>query len=391
MKPHKVQFDNLIAPGPPLKDVVGTYPGIGVMSELVDGVDEVVDFKGRLIRPKPNGVSTLDLGTQFAPEGACLPFKLIMGNVMESLNRGANTVGMITENGPCRLGFYSLGMRLIFSDLGLGNGWLEFDNASVSRGYIKYFKDAYRETHGKRLSVWKVGQGFLVGFSRITAVEKLQEERNRLLAYEREAGSIKAAYEEGLALIRAEHSPLAMRGAVRKAMQKLHAVPIDRSRDTVRVAITGEVYCVVDPFANSDVEMRLARLGAEPLRVIWQVNYLRHKLHLDHFRKISHGRAVRAAKQYMGEDIGGDCNSNIGHAILAHQRGDDGMVHVKPFGCMLEFVSENLLQKVEEDLDFPILSLTLDDLSGEERINVRLQAFVDNLFRRKHNRRKGRG
>lgn len=372
-----------------MKDVVGTYPGIGVMSELVDGVDEVVDFKGRLVRPNPNSISTMDLGTQFAPEGACLPFKLIMGNLMESMNRGANTVGMITENGPCRLGFYSLGMRLIFSDLGLGNGWLEFDNASVSRGYIKNFKDAYRETHGKRLSLLTVGRGFMVGFLRIAAVEKLQEERNRLLAYEREAGSVQGAFDEGLALIRAVQSPFAMRGAMRKARKKLHAVPIDPARDTVRVAITGEVYCAVDPFANSDVEMRLARLGAEPLRVIWQVNYLRHKLHIDYFRRISHGKAVRAARKYMSEDIGGDCNSNIGHAILAHRRGDDGMVHVKPFGCMLEFVSENLLQKVEEDLDFPILSLTLDDMSGEERINVRLQAFVDNLFRRKHNRAKG--
>jgi predicted nucleotide-binding protein (sugar kinase/HSP70/actin superfamily) len=72
---------------------------------------------------------------------------------------------------------------------------------------------------------------------------------------------------------------------------------------------------------------------------------------------------------------------------MARRLGYDGMIHLKPFGCMMEFVAENVLQAVERDTGFPILSLTLDDMTGEERFNVRLEAFVDNLFRRRRQRR----
>jgi predicted nucleotide-binding protein (sugar kinase/HSP70/actin superfamily) len=381
-----VHFDRLIEEGPPPEDVIGTYPGIGVMSELIDGLDQVVDFEGRLIKPEPNSQRTLDLASRYAPEGACLPFKLIMGNLMQSLDRGANTVGMITECGPCRLGFYSLAMRMIFSDLGLGNGWLEFDDANMRKGYVQRFRDSFRKTHGRGPSLWTVLIGFVVGLQRISAVERLQQERNRLLVYEREKGEVLDVYKRGLRAIQQTETPFQMRRARRAAFKALRAVPVDMTRDAVRVVLTGEVYCIVDPFANGDVEMRLARLGAEPVRVLWQVNYLLSKLHLDHFKRISHHKALRAAKKYLPEDIGGDCNSNVGHALLGHQRGDDGMVHIKPFGCMLEFVAENILRSVEKDTGFPILSLTLDDLTGEERVNVRLEAFVDTLFQRKYER-----
>jgi predicted nucleotide-binding protein (sugar kinase/HSP70/actin superfamily) len=307
-----------------------------------------------------------------------------MGNLMECIEKGANTVGMITEQGPCRLGFYSLGMRLIFSDLDLNVGWFDFNNVNLREGYINRIRKVHRKTYGERLSYLRIAKSFAIGFYRLAAVEALQKQRNRRIALEIEPGSIDECFREGQKLIGKASNPLGIRLALRKAEKRLRAVPIDPNRRTVKVVITGEVYCVLDPFANSDIETRLARLHAEPYRVIWQTSHLRYAMNLDLFQKDGKRAAIRAAQQYLPEQLGGDCNSNLGHAILANRRGLDGMVHLKPFGCMLEFVAQNLLCAFEEETGFPILSLTLDDLTAHERINNRVEAFVDNLFRRKY-------
>ena len=196
-------------------------------------------------------------------------------------------------------------------------------------------------------------------------------------------GSIEDAFQRGRKRIQQAKTPPSVWYQYACARRLIRRIPIDNRRPTVRVVITGEVYCVVDPFANCHIETKLARMGAQPLRVLWQTDYLLDAMGLSRLRKTGRRAAIRAAREYLPEDLGGDCTANVGHALLAQRRGDDGMIHIKPFACMLEIVAENLLRAVERATDFPIISLTLDDLSGDERLNVRLEAFVENLYRRK--------
>lgn len=377
-----LDFPGLIGDGDPSGQMAGTYPGIGVMGDLVEAVAEFT--RDEIVPPLPNANSTLNLGMRHSPEGACLPFKLIAGSLMESIDRGANLVGMITERGPCRLGTYSLGLRLLLKDAGLQGGWVDFDNTSVRSGYIRRFKDLYFQKHNRRLSWFDMGRGFIMGLLRLAFIEALEAERNRRLAIQRHPGDVETCFLEGAEKIRAARTPWSMRWALGKARAAMRSIPMDHKRPTVRVVITGEVYCVIDPFANGRLEQRLAQLGAEPCRALWQTDYLLHGMGLGRLGHLG-GRpaAIRAARPYMADDIGGDAAANVGHAVLAHRRGMDGLVHLKPFACMMEFISENVLHKVSADLDFPVLSLTLDDVNGAERIHVRLEAFVENLFRRR--------
>ncbi|MEI6645602.1 MAG: hypothetical protein WCP12_06160 [bacterium] len=359
----------------------GTYPSIGAMGNLIEGVAEFTNDP--LVVPFPNSNETLNLGMQHAPEGACLPFKLIAGSVIQSMRRGANTVGMITERGPCRLGMYSLGLRILIKEMGLGSGWVDFDNTSVRSGYMQRFRDLYYRKFGKNISWFNMGYGFIMGMLRLSAVEALEMERNRLLARESKPGDIEAIFLNGSEKIHSARYPWMVRLALAQAKNEMSRVRLDLKRPIVRVVIAGEVFCVVDPFSNGQLERRLAQLGAEPYRVLWQTDYMLHGMKLGRFGHLG-GRptAIRAARPYMAEDIGGDAAANVGHALMAHKRGDDGMIHLKPFACMMEFVTENVLRRVSDDLDFPILSLTLDDVNGSERLHVRIEAFVENLFRR---------
>ena len=380
-QPVHIDFPGLIGDGMPNGQMAGTYPGIGVMGDLVEAVAEFT--RDEIVSPLPNANSTLNLGMRHSPEGACLPFKLIAGSLMESIDRGANLVGMITERGPCRLGTYSLGLRLLLKEAGLEGGWVDFDNTNVRAGYIRRFKEMYFQKYDRRLSWFDMGRGFVMGFLRLAYIEALEAERNCRLAIQRRPGDVETCFQEGAEKIRAARTPWSMRWALGKARAAMRAIPLDRKRPTVQVVITGEVYCVIDPFANGRLEQRLAQLGAEPCRVLWQTDYLLHGMGLGRLGHLG-GRpaAIRAARPYMADNIGGDAAANVGHAVLAKRRGMHGLVHLKPFACMMEFISENVLQKVSEELDFPVLSLTLDDVNGAERIHVRLEAFVENLFRR---------
>ncbi|MBN1670627.1 MAG: hypothetical protein JXR37_06320 [Kiritimatiellae bacterium] len=382
--PEPVEIDGLLQEGPPPEQFIGCYPSLGVMSQLVDGFIDAVGTGDRTVRPPPNSRETLDLGTLHSPEGACLPFKLITGSLLQCIAAGANTVGMITEGGPCRLGFYSLGMRLIFSDLDLNIGWFDFNNLSVRDGYVERMRKVYKKMYGHNVPYFRIAKSFLIGFLRLHATEKLEAERNRLMVYEIEPGSIQDSFVRGKQAIAQSRGPLAIYAAFLKARRALRAIPIDRARRTVKVVVCGEVYCALDPYTNDNVELRLARLGAVPHRVVWQTTYLLWGMNLDFLNRHGKRAAIRASRQYMREYIGGDCSTNVGYALLARRQGADGMVHVKPFGCMVEFVTQNVLAAVERDTGFPIISLTLDDVSAGERFAVRLEAFVDNLFLKRY-------
>ena len=67
---------------------------------------------------------------------------------------------------------------------------------------------------------------------------------------------------------------------------------------------------------------------------------------------------------------------------VCKEKGTDGLIHVSPFTCMPEIMSQNIFPKMREDIDIPILSLIMDEQTGKAGYLTRLEAFVD-LMRRK--------
>ena len=59
---------------------------------------------------------TIEIGSKYAPDSACVPFKYNLGNFIESLENGANII--IQAGGGCRYGYYSEVQEKILKDLG---------------------------------------------------------------------------------------------------------------------------------------------------------------------------------------------------------------------------------------------------------------------------------
>ncbi len=63
----------------------------------------------------------------------------------------------------------------------------------------------------------------------------------------------------------------------------------------------------------------------------------------------------------------------------------DGAIQIFPMGCMPEIVSKSILPTVSKNENIPILSLVVDELTGEDGYITRIEAFLDLLERRKNN------
>ena len=89
----------------------------------------------------------------------------------------------------------------------------------------------------------------------------------------------------------------------------------------------------------------------------------------------------------MKRAIGGETIETIGDTVFAARNGIDGVIHIMPFSCMPEIVSQNILTKVSREEDIPVMTLVLDEQTGKAGYQTRIEAFID-LVKRKKMRQK---
>lgn len=73
-------------------------------------------FGVEYIVPPPITKRTLEIGSRFSLDYVCAPFKYHLGNFIETIEAGANT--LIQSSGVCRLGYYGEIHEQILRDLG---------------------------------------------------------------------------------------------------------------------------------------------------------------------------------------------------------------------------------------------------------------------------------
>jgi predicted nucleotide-binding protein (sugar kinase/HSP70/actin superfamily) len=57
----------------------------------------------------------------------------------------------------------------------------------------------------------------------------------------------------------------------------------------------------------------------------------------------------------------------------------DGIIHITAFGCGPDFIVDKLMELEARSRNMPYLTITLDEQTGQEGLNTRLEAFVDML------------
>ena len=150
------------------------------------------------------------------------------------------------------------------------------------------------------------------------------------------------------------------------ALKEIEKTEIDVNREVLHVDLTGEIYLVNDEFSNQNIERELGRMGVQTRRSLTVGSFLKDAIIPKAFQnKETHlQRAERMAKPYLMRDIGGDALECISDVVFAHEKGKDGIIHISPFTCMPEIMSQNIFPKMRENVDIPILTLIMDEQTG---------------------------
>ncbi len=329
--------------------------------------------------PPYTSKKTLSLGVKNAPEAVCLPYKLILGNFIESIEGGADYVAMLTSPGCCRLGVYGINIQNTLTDLGYKANYLELNLYDGIKGLFKFFYDLLG-----RNDYFAAAGAIYMMIRMVFALDDLET----LLAYYRareiNVGEAERHYNKCIEMYKKVNSIRELNKLKKVVKKEMAQTKIDKKREVLNVDITGEIYLVGDPFSNQYIERELGRMGVQTRRSLTVGSFLKDAIIPKMFRgKETHlQRAEKMAKPYLNRDIGGDsleCVSDVAYADMKHK---DGIIHISPFTCMPEIMSQNIFPAMREDHNIPILTLVMDEQSGRAGYITRLEAFVD-LMRRK--------
>lgn len=323
---------------------------------------------------------TLSLGTKNSPEAICLPYKLILGNFIEAIEGGTDYVAMITSPGICRLGEYGSSIQNALKDLGHDANYIELSLYDGVKGMYNFAK----ELTGKNNPIMFLNAIYMM----IRAVFVLDDVENALSyfrAREIKEGDAEKAYKKGLKYILDANNIKELKAAKKKAFEELGKTKIDREREILHVDLTGEIFLVLDDFSNQNIGRELGKMGVQVRRSLTVGSFLKDAIIPKIFRKgETHlERAFRMAQPYLMRDIGGDALECVSDVAWADEKGKDGIIHISPFTCMPEIMSQNIFPSMRENCNIPILSLIMDEQSGKAGYITRLEAFVDLMRRRK--------
>ena len=323
-----------------------------------------------LIVPPPTSQRTLDLGVKYSPEMVCLPFKLQLGNMLEALELGADTLFMPGGAGPCRFGYYHKVHELILRELGY-----KFHMVTQDLGIkdmLKYL------TNGASLR--EIIAVFRFGVAKLNALDELECMVHKIRAVEWDKGEASRIYKEGIRAIDDAADYQSLNRVKREYLQKLTNLPTVTSPAPLKVGVAGEFFVVLDPFANMDIEAELGKLGVEVRRSIFVRDLVRFNPFVYYFGLLEKHRSHKAATPYLSRHVGGDGWQSVGEKVL-HAGDWDGLVHLEPFGCLPEITARNIMSSLKDGL--PVLNIIYDEHTGKAGMVNRLEAFVDMLYRKK--------
>ena len=326
---------------------------------------------------------TLSLGTKHSPEAICLPYKLIMGNFIEAIEGGADYVAMITSPGCCRLGEYGKCINNALDDLGYHANYIELQLYDGIKGMYDFLKNI----SGKSDPVLFL-RAIVLAIRKVFLLDDLERRLSYLRARELTFGDAEKHFIKALKIVDDAMNTRQLNRAKKLAFAEMDKVKYDKNKEVLYVDITGEIYLVCDKFSNQDIVKELGKMGVETRKSLTVSSFLKDAIIPKIFRKgETHlQRANRLAKPYLMRDIGGDALECVSDVAYANERGIDGIIHISPFTCMPEIMSQNIFPAMRENCDIPILPLIMDEQTGKAGYLTRLEAFVDLMRRRKRRR-----
>lgn len=334
------------------------------------------ELKIPYIMPEKNNKDTLRTGSYVSPEEICLPFKLMMGNYLECIKKGADTILITGSCGPCRFGEYCELQKNILKKLGTDIQMIVIDSPSSIgieelRRRIKLISSESSINSASKLIAIRKALTVLSLADRITA------KAHYIAGYEKNHGETKKLLEYLYTKIFLLPSADKTIRALRYLEKSLDKIDIDNEKRPLKIALIGEIYSMIEPYSNLFIEEKMMDYGISTERLItpswWMKDLLLKPL------KLNSPSVRKYSKKYLPEGVGGHARESIAHAVLSGKEGFDGVIQIYPLGCMPEIITRSILPVIQKENGLPIMSLIMDDITGEAGYVTRIEAFIDML------------
>jgi len=328
--------------------------------------------------PEKPSRGTLNRGAQHSPEFVCLPFKVTLGDCINALEKGADTLAMVCGMWACRFGYYGRVQHLILKDIGY-----EFESVLIGREEPGEIWRKLRPAIGGNVTR-KVAGAMSLFRSKASAVDLVEALARKTRPLESEKGSTDELLVRYLHQLDQASSQRRVWELRREARQAFDSLPLREEDGLIRVRIVGELYVLLEPTLNLDLVRRLeSSMGVEAQPVLSTYRWLISPLWLDPSLHIYSSRARRLTRRYLPYVLGGEEHMTIAGVLGAREDGFDGVIHAYPLTCMPENICRTILPDICSRMDLPLLSLCFDEHTSAAGLNARLEAFVDMLRARR--------
>ena len=321
---------------------------------------------------------TIALGTKMAPEFACFPLKVNLGNFIEAIEIGANAIFMAGGVGPCRFGYYGELQRQILKE----NGYdLEFLVLEAPKTHpLELWEKIKRYFPRHRLH--DMSRALSLAWYKAKALDRFDRLANQIRPRVNQAEAVDLLQESFYNSLDQACLTKDIKRISAEALVELNELPLGLRPKPLRIAILGEIYMVLEPQVNFHIERMLGAMGVEVYRTIYFTDWVRDQLVYSIIKPDWRKQLSLQARPYLNNFVGGHGLETIAHTVESGINRLDGVVQLAPFTCMPEIVAMQVLPTVSREVSIPALSLIIDEHSAEAGIKTRLEAFVDLLAHR---------
>lgn len=300
-----------------------TFPRMGFYTEAFALLVDRLGFEP-VVPPRTSG-ETIKRGVRESSDMVCFPFKATLGNLIQGLEMGADTILVSSVNPSrmvnetCRFPFYYHVQEQILRRMGY-----RFD------------------------TVFFCGNGLRL-FSTLRAA-------NPDLRLPQAVSALRAAW---------------------RMIREIERREYTFEPREVNVGLVGESYTLWEPGINFDIvrKLREMEVGVDlSITLSW---YLKRQAHI----AAEKSHLFREAHKYFPKRIGGHGLESIINTIDYARRGFDGVIHLLPLSCMPETMVEMVLNLIGEDYHIPIYRFPIDENRFESGFDTRLETFVKLLKR----------
>lgn len=345
-----------------------SFPHLGNYCTAVEALLTMLFPGHKILAPPPTSKKTIELGAKHSPEFVCVPFKYNLGNMIEALESGADT--LIVVGGGCRYGYYGELHERILRDLGYRFAFINlFGNDGIK------LKKTYRTVKalGGKIGFMHFIYALLLTVRMVMIMDKTDIYIRKNVGFEAGPGSFESLKKAFCSELKAARSFRALRKTAKKYGGLFRRLPKNMPENALRVGIVGELYTVMDPFANYFMEKELAKYNISVSRYT-DAAYLLFKN-----KNRKEARNLKEAGGHIKYYLGADGAHSVAKCRSLAKSGCDGVIHVKPFGCTPEINAMPALMNVGKEYRMPVLFFSFDAQTSETGVKTRLEAFHDML------------